>query len=157
MESIVPNTITHTESQVRALYDQLLHCWNERKHSAFAELFLDDGYTIGFDGTVSNGKSQINQHLGEVFQHHKTATYVNIIRGIRALNESVWIIHADVGMIPPGSNEINPKLNAVQSLVVMNAHQGLRIALLQNTPAAFHGRPEAVDQLTNELNKTHEQ
>jgi len=157
MESVVPNTITHTESQVRALYDQLIHCWNEREHTAFAELFLHDGYTIGFDGTVSNGKSQINQHLSEVFQHHQTALYISIVRSIRALNDSVWIVHADVGMIPPGSKEINPKLNAVQSLVVMKTVHGFRIALLQNTPASFHGRPEAVEQLTNELNKTYGQ
>jgi len=28
---------------------------------------------------------------------------------------------------------------------------GLRVALLHNTPAAFHGRPELAEELTREL------
>jgi hypothetical protein len=54
-------------------------------------------------------------------------------------------------MIPPGTNEINPETNAIQSLVVAGAGQCAQIAMFQNTPAAFHGRPELSDSLTKEL------
>jgi uncharacterized protein (TIGR02246 family) len=41
--------------------------------------------------------------------------------------------------------------NAVQSLVVVIDAGRRRIALLHNTPAAFHGRPHLGEQLTEEL------
>jgi len=36
-------------------------------------------------------------------------------------------------------------------LIVVKESNDFRIALFQNTPAAFHGRPEAAEQLTKEL------
>jgi len=157
MQEGIKTMISSGESQVRAVYDQLLHCWNKRDASAFANLFHEHGYTIGFDGTLSNGKNEIQHHLATVFENHITATYVSIVRNVQAIEHSVWILRADVGMIPPGKNEINPKLNAIQSLVLVRTNNGFRIAFLQNTPAAFHGRPEAAEQLTIELNKSHGQ
>jgi hypothetical protein len=53
--------------------------------------------------------------------------------------------------VPPGKAELNPSVNAVQSLVVIGRRADVRIALLHNTPAAFHGRPELASQLTLEL------
>jgi hypothetical protein len=56
-------------------------------------------------------------------------------------------------MMPPGQRELNPAVNAVQSVVVVSQpNQPPRIALLHNTPAAFHGRPHLSDQLTSDLN-----
>jgi hypothetical protein len=54
-------------------------------------------------------------------------------------------------MAPPGKMELNPAVNAIQSLVVLETAGQPRIALLQNTPAAFHGRPELAARLTGEL------
>ena len=47
--------------------------------------------------------------------------------------------------------EINPAVNAIQSLVAVTRDGRWRIALFQNTPAQFHGRPELAQQLTEEL------
>jgi hypothetical protein len=46
---------------------------------------------------------------------------------------------------------LNPAVNAVQSLVAVKNAGEWRIALFQNTPAQFHGRPELVQELTEEL------
>jgi hypothetical protein len=54
-------------------------------------------------------------------------------------------------MVPPGQSEINPAVNAVQTLVAVNQDSQWRVAIFHNTPAAFHGRPEASEQLTAEL------
>jgi hypothetical protein len=54
-------------------------------------------------------------------------------------------------MRPPESAELNPAVNAIQSVVMRGQGPAMRVALLQNTPAAFHGRPELADQLTREL------
>jgi hypothetical protein len=63
----------------------------------------------------------------------------------------VTLLRAVAGMIPPGKTELNPAANAIQSLVVVTEAAQPRIALLHNTPAAFHGRPHMVEQLTDEL------
>jgi hypothetical protein len=54
-------------------------------------------------------------------------------------------------MVPPGQSDINPAVNALQTLVVVLRADEWRIALLQNTPAQFHGRPEMAEALTREL------
>ena len=56
-----------------------------------------------------------------------------------------------VGMIPHGQADIDPSLNAIQSLVAVTRRNQWKVALFHNTPAAFHGRPESVAQLTEEL------
>jgi hypothetical protein len=56
-------------------------------------------------------------------------------------------------MVPPGKNEINPERNAVQSLIAIKQDGDRKIALFQNTPAQFHGRPELVEGMTKELSE----
>jgi hypothetical protein len=58
---------------------------------------------------------------------------------------------AVVGMVPPAQSDLNPAVNAIQTLVAAKRDGKWRIALFQNTPAQFHGRPELVQQLTEEL------
>ena len=142
---------TEDEELVNSLYHRLLEYWNKRNASGFADLFSEDGYTIGFDGSEAKGKQVIQQHLSAIFAHHPTAKYVSLVRKIYPIEPSVWVVRADVGMIQPGQQEINPALNAIQTLVVAKTNNEFKIALLQNTPAAFHGRPEAIEKLTNEL------
>ncbi len=56
-----------------------------------------------------------------------------------------------VSMVPPERTALNAAVNAIQSLVVVQDSGQPKIALLQNTPAAFHGRPELGEQRTSEL------
>ena len=42
-------------------------------------------------------------------------------------------------------------MNAVQSVVAVLDRGEPAIAVLHNTPAAFHGRPQLAEQLTQEL------
>jgi hypothetical protein len=55
-------------------------------------------------------------------------------------------------MIPPGKTDINPAVNAIQAIVLVSGEGGMLIEHFQNTPAAFHGRPELGEQLTSQLN-----
>ena len=64
------------------------------------------------------------------------------------------MLRAVAGMIPPGQTEINPKVNAIQTLVTQEETGKFKIVIFQNTPAAFHGRPELSLQLTSELQET---
>jgi hypothetical protein len=53
--------------------------------------------------------------------------------------------------VPNGKDDIDPALNAVQSMVAVQKGGSWKIAWLQNTPAALHQRPDLAKQLTEEL------
>ena len=129
----------------------MLDAWNNSDAEAFADLFAPDGSVVGFDGTMVNGRDEIQAHLEQVFGDHEVARYVRKVREVRSLTPSSALLRAVVGMVPRGKLDLDPQTNAVQSLVVVEADGSWRIALLQNTPAAFHGRPEEVERLTDEL------
>lgn len=139
------------DAPIVALYQQLLDSWNRRDTNAFAALFAKDGESIGFDGSPMSGQAEIAATLSQIFADHVTATYIARIRGVRHLAAEVAVLRAVVGMVPPGQSDINPAVNALQTLVAVRQVNGWRIALLQNTPAQFHGRPEMSEALTQEL------
>jgi uncharacterized protein (TIGR02246 family) len=61
------------------------------------------------------------------------------------------MLGAVAGLVPAGKSDLNPQLNAIQTLVAKREDGGWRILQFQNTPAQFHGRPEDAEALTNEL------
>ena len=140
----------HAE-RVLASYRQLLDSWNKRDADAFAASFTDDGSCVGFDGSIMNGREEIASTLRGIFEHHPTASYVAKVRELRTLSPGITLLRSVAGMVPPGNNELKPDVNAIQSLVIVEKGSDLRVALLQNTPAAFHGRPGLAQQLTREL------
>lgn len=142
---------TADESLISALYQQLLVAWNKHNADDFAALFSEDGYIIGFDGSQMNGRVEVKLALGQIFVDHVTAAYVGKIRGIRFLSAEVAVLLAVVGMVPPGQSDLNPARNAIQNLVAVKYEDQWRIALFQNTPAQFDGRPDLSQALTDEL------
>ena len=140
-----------TTEPIVALYTQMLAAWNRRDADGFAELFTEHCSIVGFDGSQMNGRAECRTQLSAIFASHPTASYVAKVRDVGALDSRVALLRAVVGMVPPGQRELNPSVNAVQSVVVVDESARPRIALLHNTPAAFHGRPELAEQLTTEL------
>ena len=139
------------EIEVGALYRQLLDSWNKRDANAFAALFLEDGDVVGFDGSQLTGRAEITSTLQQIFADHPTAPYVGKVRGVRFVRPEVAVLRAVAGMVPPGQSDLEPRLNAVQTLVAASRDGTWRIVLFQNTLAQLHGRPELVEQLTEEL------
>ena len=138
-------------SEILALYRRALEAWNQRDAEAFASLFAPNGSCVGFDGSQMNGRKEIASGLAAVFADHQTAAYVAKLREVRGLGTGCALLRAVAGMVPPGASELNPALNAIQSLVVVRDADWPRVAMLQSTPAAFHGRPQLGEQLTAEL------
>jgi len=138
-------------SRALSVHQQLLEAWNSRRAADFAALFADDGNAVGFDGSQLDGRDGIARELAGIFARHQTATYVAKVREVREVASGVTLLRAAVGMVPPDASELNPAVNAIQSLVLIEREGVLKIALLQSTPAAFHGRPEMVEALTKEL------
>lgn len=136
---------------IGALYARLIDCWNARDAAGFAACFTEAGHMVGFDGSQADSAAEIAEHIGAVFGSHQTASYVARVRGTQALGSEAAVLRAVVGMVPPGGTDIKPEVNAIQSLVAVRAGDAWKAALLQSTPAAFHGRPEAAEALTAEL------
>jgi uncharacterized protein (TIGR02246 family) len=139
------------EDAVRATYRAILAGWNAQDAGAFAAPFADDGEVIGFDGSRVVGRAKIEAEMAGIFADHATGRYVGIARSVCQLGPDVAILRAVSGVVPAGADAINPDLNAIQSLVTQRQADGWRVILYQNTPAAFHGRPELADELTAEL------
>ena len=138
-------------SATRELYDRLIDAWNKRNARDYALLFASTGSIVGFDGSQVNGQTEIGGHVSEVFSHHQTASYVTIVREVRSIANDVTLLRANAGMVPPGKDDLNPEMNAVQSMVAARKSGKWEIALFQNTPAAYHERPDLSKKLTDEL------
>ncbi len=136
---------------VRDLYAQLIRSWNSRDAAAFAAPFRADASVIGFDGSTMHGPDEIAATLGQIFAHHQTAAYIGKVRTVQLLAPTVALLRAVSGMVPPGQTALNPAVNTHHTLLAVRDADGWRIALYQNTPAQFHGRPDLVEQLTAEL------
>lgn len=133
------------------LYHHLIAAWDRRDAKAMAALFIKEGSTVGFDGSVLGSPADIEQTLGAIFAQHPTPPFIAKVRGVRMLTDDTAIVDAIAGMVPPGKTELDPALNAVQSLVAVRRDGKWKVALFQNTPAALHGRPELVKAMTAEL------
>jgi uncharacterized protein (TIGR02246 family) len=144
---------TAEEARVAELYSRLIAGWNDRDARAFASVFAEDGSLVGFDGSDPHGRATIEREQQAIFADHTPARYVAKIRSIEPLAPSVALLRAVVGMIPPGASDLEPERNAHQTLLARKYGGEWRVVLFQNTPAAYHGRPQLVQALTEELRR----
>jgi uncharacterized protein (TIGR02246 family) len=138
-------------NDIRDLYERMIAGWNAGDAAAMTRDFSDDGQIVGFDGSEVSGREPIASHLAGIFANHKVASFVTLVREVREIAPSVMLLRAHAGMVPPGQTEINRATNAVQTLIAVKRGDRWQIALFQNTPAAWHGREDDVNQLTTEL------
>jgi uncharacterized protein (TIGR02246 family) len=142
--------MTLREDDVETLYFLLLEKWNVRDAAGYAALCTPHGYVVGFDGSELTGRAEIEDSLRAIFAHHPTAAYVAKVRSVEIIG-NVAILRAVAGMVPPGERDLKPDVNAIQTCVAVHEGDRWQIEVLQNTPAAFHGRAEAREALTQEL------
>ncbi len=141
---------------VRRIYRDLIAGWNAGNAAAMTRDFADDAEIVGFDGTEMSGRERISAYLAGILANHKVASYVTLVREVRTIAPGVAILRAEVGMVPPGRAKINPVTNAVQTLVAVEGDGAWKVALFQNTPAAWHGREDDVKALAAELQEAFE-
>jgi uncharacterized protein (TIGR02246 family) len=139
------------EAAVRTLYQRVIAGWNERNAQAFAAPFAADGHAIGYDGSEHTGRAGIAADLGQIFANHETPRYVVAVRAVRPLGTDAAVLRAATGLVLPGSNDVAPQLNALQTATAAKLDGQWQIVLLQSTPAQYHGRPELAEALTAEL------
>ncbi|WP_079479014.1 SgcJ/EcaC family oxidoreductase [Halobacillus salinus] len=139
------------EEAITSVYEQLISSWNDRDAKGMASLFTESGESIGFDGSISKGSEDIYAHLEPIFRDHPTPPFITKVKEVIFLGEKAAILRAIAGMVPPGGSDINPDLNTHHTLTLEYINGDWKIVLFQNTPAQFHGRPELVEQMTDEL------
>jgi uncharacterized protein (TIGR02246 family) len=142
---------TADDTNIYRLYESLLTNWNRRDAEGMARLFGERGSLVGFDGSQADGAAGIEAHLQPIFADHPTAAFVARVREVRQIGRGVALLRAVAGMVPPGKDDVNPAVNAVQSLVAVSHGSHWEVALFQSTPAAWHGRPDLSERLTEEL------
>jgi uncharacterized protein (TIGR02246 family) len=145
--------ISEDERAVRALYTDLLRCWNSEDAVRFASLFVADGTIIIYDGTLLSGRAEIAAQFGTIFKRFDTPTFVQSVRKVRFLSHDMAILYGAVGMYSLPELLINPTLNAMQTLLAQRRDDGWRIAHFQNTRADFPGRPDLVAAMTRALQR----
>ncbi len=141
------------EKLVKELYGQFLKGWNNSDAVAMMEPFAEDGEMIGYDGSQYQGREEAVTNLEQIFSSHQTAAFVAIVKTVRFIGTDAAILRAVAGMLPPGQSTINPNVNTHHTLIAQKKNDKWEIVLLQNTPAQFHGRPELVQKMTEELQK----
>jgi uncharacterized protein (TIGR02246 family) len=141
---------TGTEG-VERLYGAILDAWNRQDADAYASCFSDEAIVVGFDGSEMHGREEIAEQLAAIFADHQVARYIWIVRSVHRIAAEAGLLHAVVGMVPPGGTDVMPDRHAVQLLVAVRETGAWQASSLQNTPAQLHGRPEAVEALTDEL------
>jgi uncharacterized protein (TIGR02246 family) len=137
------------EADIETLYFSFLDRWNERDAAGMAAMCSEHAYLVGFDGSELRGREAIKTELGRIFTDHKTLPYVAKVRSVEIF-EDVALLHGVVGMVDAGG-QLKPEVNAIQTFVISREGNAWRVEVLQSTPAAFHGRPEARERLTEEL------
>jgi uncharacterized protein (TIGR02246 family) len=140
-----------SEDAATALYRRVIDGWNAADADAMAAPLGPDGLMIGFDGSQLQGREAVAAELGRIFADHETARYVTKVRWVKALGADAALLYAVAGMPAPGTSEIMPDRNAVQTLVAHRGEDGWSVALFQTTPAQLHGRPDETEALTAEL------
>jgi uncharacterized protein (TIGR02246 family) len=136
----------------RRVYFALLAAWNRQDAPAMAALFRERGSMVGFDGSAVDGRTAIEAHLAPIFAQHPTPRFVAKVREVRRMaGGQTLMLRGVAGMWPRDADDLNPELNAVQTMVLSLGDGEYRIEMFQNTPAAFHGRPVESERLSAEL------
>lgn len=142
---------TTAEKEAIEQYRKVLRQWNERSANGFAAGFTENGIFIAFDGSLISGRKEIFSVMDEIFSNFPTAAYVHIVKDVYTVTPNVIHISAVVGMVAHGDTDITPTVNAVQIATVVRDNDEWLLSMLQNTPAAFHGRAELSQKLTDDL------
>ena len=140
------------EAAVRGPVQQLMDGWNRGSGEGFAAPFAEDGDQVAFDGTRLSGRQHIAEFHQLLFDRFLRGTrLVGKVTDIRFLTPDVALAHGISGTVLPGETDVAPDRNSVQTLIAIKRDGEWRLARLHNSRADFMGRPEAVQEMIDQL------
>ena len=136
-----PNAHTPDETAVGALYQELMHAWNEGSSEAYAAAFAEDGDLIGFDGTHFKGRQEIAPFHQRLFETYLKGTrLVGEVTSVRFLSPDVAVMHALGGTVMRGKSQPAPERDSIQTLIAIKRGGQWRLAAFQNMSVRPMGR-----------------
>jgi uncharacterized protein (TIGR02246 family) len=140
-----------SEKSIRALYLSWVEAWNARNAESMRSIISSEINMIGFDGSQMNGRDDVITQITDIFKSFPTGEFTVVIEQVRFIDENNAVLRALAGIIPRGYKDINPSVNALQTMTAHQVNGQWLIEIFQNTPAAFHGRPELQQEVTRKL------
>jgi uncharacterized protein (TIGR02246 family) len=137
------------DAHVRALYAQVVDGWNRLDARAIASAFTRDAELVGYDGSAMRGRDAIESGMAAVFADHKPGRWVALVRDVHFPAPDVAVLRAHAAWLNPRAD--SPPIGVQTTVALRETADAWRIALLQTTPAALHGRPEQLAELQAEL------
>jgi uncharacterized protein (TIGR02246 family) len=133
------------EAAVRDVYQQFMEAWNRGSGTALAQVFIQDGDLVGFDGTHLKGRRDIAQFHQRLFDRWlKGSRLVGKVIDVRFLAPDVALIHAVGGTVLRGRRSPAPERDSIQTLVATRDDEGgWRLAAFQNTRLRLMGSGRA--------------
>lgn len=129
------------ETEIRALYQQLMDGWNAGSGEAFAAPFAEEADLVGFDGTHLKGRQRIAPFHQRLFDTYlKGSRLVGRVKSVRSLSEDVALMHAVGGTVMRGKSAPSPGRASFQTLVAVRQGDEWRFAAFQNTRVRPIGR-----------------
>jgi uncharacterized protein (TIGR02246 family) len=148
------------KEQVELLYRRVADGWNAMDADGIASAFAESALMVGYDGSEMRGRNEIASALRDVFDDHTPGRWVALVRDITFPTPNLALLRAHAGWFGARTPEsLGTRRGsvpewfpqAVQSMVALSTSGRWQIVLLQSTPAALHGRPQAAAALAEEL------
>jgi uncharacterized protein (TIGR02246 family) len=122
------------DTQVCALFQQMLDGWNHEDATAFAAPFSDDATFIAFDGTQLIGRQSVQDFHEPLFRTHlKGMRLFGRIEALHRLADDIGFVRAVGSTSNAGGKNPAPQRDSVQTLTVVKRDGEWRFTAFQNT------------------------
>ena len=129
-------TTTHQtdETQILALFDDLLDDWGKGDGEAYGSRFTENADYVAFDGTRTVGRAEISASHQQLFDKYLKGTRLTgRVISIKFPNPDVALVHATGGTIMRGKTKPSPERDSIQTLVAVREGNGWRFAAFHNS------------------------
>ncbi len=130
-------TTTHRqadETQIRALFEELLADWGRGDGEAYGSRFTEDADYVAFDGTHTRGRREIAASHQQLFDKWLKGTRLTgRVLSIKFPGPDLALVHTTGGTVMPGKTKPSPERDSIQTLVAVREGDGWRFAAFHNS------------------------
>jgi uncharacterized protein (TIGR02246 family) len=121
------------ETQIRALFEDLLSDWGRCDGEAYGSRFTEDADYVAFDGTRTRGRREISASHQQLFDKYLRGTRLTgRILSIKFPRPDVALVHATGDTVMRGKTAPSPERASIQTLVAVREGDEWRFAAFHN-------------------------
>ncbi len=122
------------ERAVSQLFEELLEDWARGDGEAYGSRFTEDADYVAFDGTRTEGRTDISASHQELFDKWlKGSRLTGRILSVKFPAPDVALVHATGGTVVRGKTRPSPERDSIQTLVAVKRNGGWRFAAFHNS------------------------